>query len=119
MKAYHNDKSVKKKYIDRVKAHQLADEFTQGTYWQDGKGCGVGCTVHSNRNPHERYPAELGLPVWLAHLEDHIFEALSPDESKAWPLALLEAIPVGAEVTDRLRDRFQVFWLERQKTQID
>jgi len=48
MKAYHNKKETKKFYLDRVKAHFKADEIVKGKYWQNGKGCAVGCTIHAN-----------------------------------------------------------------------
>jgi hypothetical protein len=119
MTTYHNDQSIKDKYITRVRLHREADELIQGTGWEDGKGCAVGCTLENYS--HARYPIELGLPEWLAFLEDHIFEALAPEEAQKWPEQFLQAIPVG--VSDRsmdvLRDRFQIFWLTRQKSQID
>ena len=38
MRAFHNDESVKAKYIARVKDHQFADEIIQGKYWENGRG---------------------------------------------------------------------------------
>ena len=118
MKTYHNDPFIKSKYIARVKAHRLADELIQGTGWENGKGCAVGCTLESY--DHSRYPIELGVVEGLARLEDHIFEALSPAEAMNWPEQFLSAIPEGIDERKQmiLLDQFQVFWLERQKTQI-
>ncbi len=120
--SYHGDPAIKDKYITRVKAHQEADHLIQGYgYWEDGKGCAVGCTLELPGGQHEQYPIEFGVPTWLAHLEDHIFENLPKEEARKWPLEFLDAIPIG--ITDaqfsNVRDRFQKFWLERQKTQID
>jgi hypothetical protein len=95
--AFHNNPSVKGLYIQRVKAHALADEIVQGQYWREGKGCAVGCTVHGNE--HSRYETELGIPRQLAYLQDRIFEGLSHVEAKGFPLAFLEAIPVGADLS--------------------
>ena len=119
MKTYHNDPSIKSKYIARVKAHRLADELIQGTGWENGKGCAVGCTLESY--DHSRYPIELGVVEGLARLEDHIFEALSPADAMNWPEQFLSAMPEGIDEHKQmmLLDQFQVFWLERQKTQID
>ncbi len=94
--AFHGDPTVKAKYLDRVKAHQLADEITQGFYWENGKGCAVGCTIHGGE--HRRYETELGIPEWLAYLEDGLFEALPNEKAKEFPLRFLEAIPVGADL---------------------
>ena len=49
---------------------------------------------------HARYEAELGLPVWLAHLEDHLFESLPDDLAMTWPRRFADAVPVGAVVDD-------------------
>lgn len=122
MKSYHNNPAIKQKYIDRVKEHQRLDNLVQGYgYWENGKGCAVGCTLEVDNYVHEQYPIELGLPEWLAHLEDHLFENLPKEDSRNWPLEFLQAIPVGVDekVFDGVRDRFQIFWLERQKTQIE
>jgi len=48
MLAFHNDQEIKNKYLTRVKQHQAADEIVKGQYWEEGKSCAVGCTVHSN-----------------------------------------------------------------------
>ena len=38
MKTFLNDPKVKTKYVNRVKAHQKADEIEKGYYWRNGKG---------------------------------------------------------------------------------
>ncbi len=119
MITFHGKKEVKKFYIDRVRRHRLADELVQGQGWENGRGCAVGCCLESYE--HSRYPIELGIPQWLAYLEDHIFETLAKKEAMKWPEQFLKATPIGVEesVLNNLRDRFQIFWLERQKSQID
>ena len=94
MKAFHGDPKVKEKYLARVKAHRAADEIVQGHYWQNGKGCAVGCTIHSN--DHQAYETELGIPVQIARLQDWLFENLSNEEAMDFPVDFLESIPVGA-----------------------
>ena len=83
--------------MNRVRAHREADELIHGTYWEDGKGCAVGCTIHG-RN-HAAYEAELGIPEVLAWLEDGIFEGLENGRAKAWPEEFLEAVQVGADLS--------------------
>ena len=119
MKTYHNDPSIKSKYIARVKAHRLADELIQETGWENGKGCAVGCTLENY--DHSRYPIELGMVEGLARLEDHIFEALAPADAMNWPEQFLSAMPEGIDEQTQmiLLDQFQVFWLKRQKTQFN
>ena len=97
MKTFHGKQSVKDKYIERVKAHAKADEIVQGSYWENGKGCAVGCTIHGN--DHKKYETELGIPEEIAHLEDTIFENLSNEEAKDFPLRFLEAVPVGVDLS--------------------
>ena len=97
MLAFHNDKEIKQKYIDRVRAHMIADEIIKGLYWENGRGCAVGCTIHGS--DHQKYEDELGIPTVLARLEDSIFEGLPNHLSKMWPLEFLEAIEVGADLS--------------------
>ena len=96
MLAFHNDPAIKAYYLARIAAHRAADELIHGQYWQDGKGCAVGCTIHSSA--HNAYETELGIPSALAHLEDNIFEGLHSPYDQAWPAEFLEAIPVGADL---------------------
>jgi len=94
--AYHGDPAVKEKYLARMRAHIAADELIHGTYWERGKGCAVGCTVHSG--DHGAYERELGIPRILARLEDGIFESLPNGKSKLWPEKFLSAIEPGADL---------------------
>jgi hypothetical protein len=96
LRAFHNNPELKEKYLARVRAHRAADEIIHASYWQHGKGCAVGCTVHSDR--HEAYETELGIPLILARLEDSIFEALKSPRDCAWPEDFLAAIPTGADL---------------------
>ena len=107
--AYHNDPAVKLKYVGRIRAHLEADELVHGTYWRRGKGCAIGCTIHSA--DHDKYETELGMPEWFAHLEDRIFEGMSVAASRQFPLDLLSAIPVGFAKWDDLYHAFCIFLL--------
>ena len=98
MRAFHNDSAIKKKYLDRVTAHERADEIVQGCgYWESGKGCAVGCTLHGDN--HAAYETELGIPLIIARLEDGIFEQLPNDLAKTWPRRFLECIQPGADLS--------------------
>lgn len=98
MLAFHNKLSIKKFYLNRVLEHQKADEIIQGTYWQNGKGCAVGCTIHDS--DHLKYETELGINVILAKLQDSIFEGLPNEKAKLWPGEFLNAINVGADLSE-------------------
>lgn len=107
MLTFNNDPKVKDFYIDRLKAHQQADEIIQGTGWEKGKGCAVGCTL--NKYDHKAYETELGIPRILAKLEDKIFEGMSNEQAKLFPLQFLTAVPVGVDLKDVYKKFF--IWL--------
>jgi len=107
MKTFHNDQKIKDKYVKRLKAHYDADEIIKGAYWENGKGCAVGCTLHSD--DHKAYETELGIPESLARLKDSIFEALPHQEAKQFPLDFLNAVNVGSDLSG-VTDKF-VHWL--------
>ena len=96
---------------ESIEKHRQADHIIQGTYGEDSngywKGCAVGCSIHSlNRlkgkkfstSDHSIYETELGIPEWLARLEDTIFEGLPKAEAVKWPERFTQAIPVGADL---------------------
>ena len=97
MKAFHNNPAIKQKYLDRVRAHAAADEIIKGHHWQNGKGCAVGCTIHSG--DHAAFETDLGIPQLLARLEDRLFEGMPNDAAKLWPEEFLSAINVGADLS--------------------
>jgi hypothetical protein len=97
MLAFHGKSEIKETYLARVRAHALADEIAHGFYWENGKGCAVGCTIHSGA--HKNYETELGIPIMLARLEDRLFEGMSNGKSKEFPERFLSAIPVGADLS--------------------
>ena len=88
---------AKRKYVQRVLQHQATDTLIKGTGWEHGKGCAVGCTLHAY--DHARYPLELGVPIELAYLEDAIFEGLSPQDARQWPVQFLRAIPPNTDLS--------------------
>ena len=98
MLAFLNKPSVKRTYLARVRAHAKADEIIHGTYWENGKGCAVGCTIHGSE--HRKYETELGIPRILANLEDVLFERMANGHAKEFPLQFLSAIKVGADLSN-------------------
>lgn len=105
--AFHNNVQIRQFYVERVLAHQLANEIMQGTSWRSDATGAVGSTLESNQ--HSRYEEELDIPRPLAYLEDRIFEGLPGKEAKAFPFTFLTNIPVGADLSLVLA-RFMV-WL--------
>jgi len=101
MLAFHNDKKVKAQFTKRLRDHHKADDLIQGSYWSNGKGCAVGCTLEDKggQGKHSEYETQLGIPRVLAKLEDRIFERLTPAEAKDFAVNFLKVIPVGADLT--------------------
>lgn len=96
MLSFHSDPLVKARYLARVEGHADADEIIKGQYWEGGKGCAVGCTVHGAS--HDDYERELGIPRMLAWLEDVIFEGLPNRAAKTWPERFLTSIAPGRDL---------------------
>lgn len=103
MLSYLNDFAVKEKYVARFAVHRAADEVIQGTGFDNGRGCFVGCTLDAY--DHSRFPIELGWPEWLARLADTVFEGIPKTEAPQFGTDLLEAVPVGVDL-EPLRYRF-------------
>jgi hypothetical protein len=95
--SFHSDSSIKSNYLARVAGHADADEIVKGRYWENGKGCAVGCTIHGEA--HESFERELGVPRMLAWLEDVIFEGLPNRLAKTWPERFLSSIAPGRDLS--------------------
>ncbi len=96
LRAFHNDPAVKAERLARVAAHRAADDLQRGATGENGKGCAVWCTLDAY--DHARYPIELGIPEWLARVEDTLFEGMSIGRAMGWPTDFLEACAVGADL---------------------
>jgi hypothetical protein len=111
MLSYKNDPTLKEMFVAEIRRHREEDRIIQRAYEQgsgeDWQGCSVGCAVHSinlmfdkdyGRNDHSVYAIELGIPTWLARLQEHLFEHLPQDEAVLFPERFAEAVPVGADL---------------------
>jgi hypothetical protein len=109
--SYKGSKKLKTDFIKEVLWHYETDKIIKGSYGDNAspeKGfCAVGCSIHSlNRmkgksydiSKHKVYETELGIPEWLARLEDTIFEGLPDELAMKWPLRFAKAIPVGVNL---------------------
>ena len=114
MLTFHGRQELKDQRIAQVRAHREADQLVKGIYWENGKGCAVGCTVHGNN--HRAYEIELGIPAELAFLEDQIFERLPNGQAMLWPERFLQAIPVGVDLRlSHINKRFVLALLVDEK----
>ena len=96
MLSFFGEPCLKEAVVARVREHQRLDQIAQQIYWDGQKGCAIGCVLHSGE--HMNFERQLGLPVFLAYMDEYIFESLSVNESKAWPLRFIEAVPVGVDL---------------------
>ena len=96
--AYHGRQADKDAILAQLAGHRAADELVQGYgYWKDGKGCAVGCTIHSG--DHMKYESQFGIPVAIARLEDRIFEELPVELARQWPERLMSTIQPGQDLS--------------------
>ena len=111
MQAYLDDPKLKHDFLEQLRWHADNDAILQGTYGETegGKwrGCAVGCSIHSlaklrgetlRTADHSLYESLLGIPEWLARLEDALFEGMPKREAMSWPVRFAEAIHVGADL---------------------
>lgn len=97
MLAFTNTQFTHAETLAMMRAHAAADEIVKGQYWEDGRGCAIGCMTKSS--DHSLYEPMFGIPAMIAGLEDRIFEGLPNGQSKAWPIQFLEAITPGADLS--------------------
>jgi hypothetical protein len=50
MLAYHSDPTIKTNILAQLQRHHDEDHLVKGQYWQNGKGCAVGCTIYSGNH---------------------------------------------------------------------
>jgi len=90
VKAFHNQLPLQKEFLDRVQGHYDADEIIHGVYWERGKGCAIGCMVHSNQ--HKDLESLYGIPVWIGRLVEVLFEGMENKFSKEFVLNFAKTI---------------------------
>ncbi len=121
--AFHNDQKLKDDIVAEIKWHQDQYKIIQGTYGDKRGYCAVGCAIHSlntkrkkdyDFGDHSVYETEFGIPKAIAHLEDKIFEGLTEEDSKEFPLRFMSAVPVGADLS-LVTAKFMVWLLADKK----
>lgn len=109
MLSYQGKPEVKACFEARFAAHRAADEVIQGTGYENGRGCFIGCTM--NAYDHEAFANQIG-PLWLGYLADAIFEGLPKLEALQFGSDLLAAIPVGVDL-EPIRHRVAIARIDR------
>jgi len=116
MEAFFNDERIKEKLLNQLQSHYDSDEIIKGVYWKNGKGCAIGCAIHSN--DHSLYEKLYNLPIWIAKVQDVIFEGLSNDKAKEWPLLFTKSVNVGSDL-NQIKIPFLIFVAESTLDKFD
>jgi hypothetical protein len=110
--SYHNKPEIKEQLIARMDKHIELDQLLKGATGQDGKGCTVWCALNNGDLKegynHKAFETILGLPEWLARLQDVIFEGLNVDDAKWFSSQWPKSIPVGKNL-DPVKWKFCAF----------
>jgi len=94
--------------------HREQDMLIKGQFWAYHKGCSVGCFVKTEDRPHAKLAARSGMPEWIHHLQDSIFENLPEDDCFYWSERFFKAAPVGLsheQYNVQIKAPFMVFTL--------
>lgn len=113
MKAFVDTPVSKEQLLASLASHREKDRLVKGQYWEEGKGCAVGCSIHDfapgEEEHHSYYEKLFGIPESLARLEDNIFENLPNGEAQEWPERFVQAVRPGADLS-QVADRW-LLWL--------
>lgn len=125
MKAFETGVITKEEFLKEIYWHRDRDNFIKGTYFENGKGCAVSCSLESvarkkdiiiNFSDHKQYENLLGIPEWLARLEDMFFENLK--NSSKWVVEFSEAINVGADL-NKIKTPYIVYLMQENLKTLD
>jgi hypothetical protein len=114
--AWHGDPELKERIVARMRQHRKDDAFIQGAYQEldislplGYRGCAIGCLLDKDPDVidswHGLVASQFGIPYGVAEIIDSTFESFcAGDDSHArasdFAVAAIEAIPVGADLTD-------------------
>jgi len=105
MIAFKGDTLIRKAVKDRVKECKDAGKLKKFLEWDDvlKEGGIVGCML-GFYDP-DAFESEIGLPNWLGHCADRIFNGLPQAQAVLFPDALIDAIKKDAEM-DPMKGHF-------------
>jgi len=125
LQAFNNDKDFREQMIASAISHREKDEYIAGEYSRedgDFKGCSLGCSLYDVKkikgvdievySDHSRLAEELGVPEFIVHLQEAVFEGLPDNQRFGWTERLFNSIPLGVDLTPVL-PRFLLKTLDR------
>ena len=87
----------------QVEAHLAADKLVKGQYWEDRKGCFIGCLAHEYTQSGciSKNEETYSLPAMVQILADNIFEGLTVSEGREFFAAFPDAVGTnGKDLSD-------------------
>ena len=87
--------------------HGRLDRITQGLWWDNGKGCHIGCCGHAfgfnnGESNFTQLAEKTGIDEWLLRLSEKIFEGLESEQSKKFSIEFCESLPVNVDFNNFL-----------------
>lgn len=104
MRTFHNDPAIKALYLDRIASSLKAGRLSIWADWSADFWFPTAMTLDDEDADICAYRDRLGLPEWLAVLEDGLWLVMPQDRGSTWLIDFLTAIPVG--VTEERLDSF-------------
>ena len=109
MSAFFGEEKLKSAVMDRLREDRRLDRLAQGVYFEDGKGCHLGCLTRCNENSHEATERMFNIPIRVAYWLEAVFEGLPKEQAEWWVIEGTGAIPVGADLS--LAHHKLAYWL--------
>jgi len=106
MNAYYGSEELRNEILFEISEHQRLDNYTQRLYWNGKKGCLIGCLAKENDDDQHKYLEDVyNIPKEILYLADSIFEGITVEQSKKWPMQFCSAIKTGQDLS-RVRSKF-------------
>ena len=131
MIAFNGDAKLQADFIAGMEWHYEQDRIRQRTYGrtcseEEFRGCAIACGIHTlalmrgeNLDTSEHKNWELiGVPEWLARLIDSVFEGLSVDEAREFPVQFARAIRLGKDL-DSIKPGIMIYILQSCRSNAD
>ena len=65
--AWHNEPKLKSAVLARAHEDRQMDRLVQGTYWEHGRGCHIGCLTRVSDNWHDAAHRMFGLDLRVCY----------------------------------------------------
>ncbi len=99
MTVFFGEQKLKDVVLNRLREHRRLDQIVQGVYWEEGRGCHLGCLTHVNEGTQQATERLFGIPERVAYWLEAVFEGLPADRCAWWVVASIEAMPAGADLS--------------------